>query len=106
MTEAHAPDSEPRYAGNAEVQRYDDRTDLLDETPMYEAPPVSEDIHMPGPSLIPILNATGVTVALLGVTSHWSLIVAGLLIVAVTSILWVRDTVHEIAELPADHSHH
>lgn len=71
-----------------------------------EAPPVSEEIHMPDPTLIPILNAAGVTIALLGLTTITVLLYIGLAIVAVTTALWIRDTRREIASLPAEHGHH
>jgi hypothetical protein len=73
---------------------------------IHEAPPVGEEIHMPDPSLIPIINAAGVTLALLGVTTIRALLYIGLIIIAVTTVLWVRDTRREIASLPAGHGHH
>ena len=33
-----------------------------------EAPPVGEEIHMPEPSLLPILNAAGLSLAIVGIT--------------------------------------
>lgn len=70
------------------------------------APPVGEEIHMPGPSLIPILNAVGFTVALLGATTFTVVLIAGLILFLVTTVLWIRDTRREIASLPAEHGHH
>ena len=32
------------------------------------APPVGEQIHMPAPSLLPILNAVGLSTAIIGIT--------------------------------------
>ena len=40
-------------------------------------PPVGEEIHLPGPSLLPILNAAGITLALIGITLGWVLCVVG-----------------------------
>ena len=34
-----------------------------------EAPPVGEELHLPGPSLIPVINATGVALSLVGLTT-------------------------------------
>ena len=68
-----------------------------------DAPPVGEEIHLPGPSLVPILNATGVSLALIGLTITWYLTVAGGILFLVTLVRWVRDTRHEISELPAEH---
>lgn len=71
-----------------------------------EAPSVGEEIHMPDPTLIPIINAFGVTLALLGVTTIRFLLYIGLVIVVVTTAIWIRDTRREIASLPAEHGHH
>ena len=72
-----------------------------------EAPPVGEEVHMPEPSILPIVNAVGVTLALVGITlslddhrrrprdlprHRWS--------------LWIRAASHEMSELPLDHSSH
>ena len=68
-----------------------------------DAPPVGEEIHMPDPSIIPILNAFGLTVMILGITLNWPVIVAGAAIFVVTLIRWIRDAAHELDELPAEH---
>lgn len=73
-----------------------------DQTP----PPVGEEIHLPGPSLLPIFNAAGITFAIIGVTLGWPLLVAGLLIFVYTTIRWIRDTRRDIAELPLEHEAH
>lgn len=73
-----------------------------DQTP----PPVGEEIHLPGPSLLPILNAAGITLAVIGVTLGWPLIVAGIVLFLWTTIRWIRDTRRDIAELPLDHDAH
>ena len=78
----------------------------FEATVVHEAPPVSEEIHMPDPSLIPIINAAGVTIALLGVTTIPVLLYIGLVILVVTTAIWIRDTRREIASLPAEHGHH
>ena len=67
------------------------------------APPVGEEIHMPGPSIIPILNAFGLAVAILGVTFHTVVLIAGLVLFLVTLIIWIRDTARDIDELPLAH---
>lgn len=67
-----------------------------------DAPPVGEELHLPSPSLTPVLNAAGVVVALLGLTLWRGLIVVGLLLFLVTLVLWIRDVTRDIGELPAD----
>jgi len=68
-----------------------------------EAPPPGEQIHMPRPSLIPLLNAVGLTVAIIGVTTGRPLVIAGMLLFLVTTVIWIRDTARDIEELPAEH---
>ncbi len=69
------------------------------------APPVGEEIHMPGPSLIPFLNAAGLALAILGVTFHWSVLVAGAILFLWTLVIWIRDVSRDIDELPLEHHH-
>ena len=71
-----------------------------------EIPPAGEEIHLPGPTILPVVLTVGLTVALLGVTTSWILWVPGVLIVLYVLIRWIRDTRHEMAELPLDHSAH
>jgi hypothetical protein len=71
---------------------------------IVDAPPVGEQIHMPAPSLLPILNAAGLSIAIVGITISVIFIVAGLLLFVVTAILWIRDARRELDELPLDHS--
>ena len=66
-------------------------------------PPVGEQIHMPSPSILPILNAAGLALAIVGLTISVILIVGGLLLFFGTTIVWVRDARRELDELPLDH---
>ena len=68
-----------------------------------DAPPVGEDIHMPEPSLLPILNAAGLSLAIVGITISIIITVAGLILFLVTLVRWIRAATHEISELPAEH---
>lgn len=70
------------------------------------APPVSEEVHMPEPSMLPIVNAVGVTLSLVGLTLSIAITIIGLVIFLVTLVAWVRAAAHEISELPLDHSSH
>jgi len=71
-----------------------------------EAPPVGEEVHMPEPSILPIVNAVGVTLSLVGLTLSPAITVIGLVLLLVTLVAWVRAAAHEISELPLDHSSH
>jgi hypothetical protein len=68
-----------------------------------DAPPAGEELHLPEPSLVPILNAAGVALTLVGLTITLYVSVVGLLLVLFTLVRWIRDTTHEISELPAEH---
>jgi hypothetical protein len=70
------------------------------------APPVGEEIHMPAPSIKPLINAAGLALAIVSLTLNWYLVAVGLIVFAVTGILWIRDVRRDIADLPLDHSHH
>jgi hypothetical protein len=71
-----------------------------------EAPPVGEEVHMPEPSILPIVNAVGVTLAIVGLTLELAVTIVGLVIFLVTLVVWVRSAAHDISELPLDHSSH
>jgi len=71
-----------------------------------EAPPAGEEVHMPEPSILPIVNAVGVTLSLVGLTLSIAVTVIGLVLFLVSLVAWVRAATHEISELPLDHSSH
>jgi hypothetical protein len=70
------------------------------------APPAGEHIHMPAPSIIPLLNATGLAVAIVGITTSLFMVIAGGLLFLATTVRWIADTRREIESLPADSSGH
>ncbi len=65
--------------------------------------PAGEEIHLPGNSAIPILMTVGITLVLIGVTTFIIFIVVGMLIFVWTLVRWIRDTRHDIDELPEHH---
>jgi hypothetical protein len=67
-----------------------------------EIPPAGEEIHLPGPSMMPVLTAVGITLALVGVTTFIELTVVGVLLTAYCVVRWIGETRHEIDELPRD----
>jgi uncharacterized protein YjeT (DUF2065 family) len=70
-----------------------------------EAPPVGEQIHMPAPSILPVLNASGVATAIVGITISLVLVIAGVLLFLATASVWIRDARREMEELPLEHHH-
>ncbi len=69
----------------------------------HEVPPVGEQIHVPAPSLLPVLLAVGLTLALIGVTLSLVLTVAGLVIAIPVLVIWIRSTRQDISNLPPGH---
>ena len=70
-----------------------------------DAPPPGEQIHMPAPSILPVLNAVGLSTAIVGITITPVLVIAGLLLFLATAIVWIRDARREMEHLPLDHRH-
>lgn len=66
-------------------------------------PPTGEEIHIPGPSAHPILLTIGITVALLGVTMGWILLIPGIALTLLVLVAWIRDARREYEHLPLEH---
>ena len=71
-----------------------------------EIPPVGEEIHLPGPSILPLLTAVGITLALIGVTTFIEFTFVGVILTVVCVVRWIKDTRREIDELPLDAHEH
>lgn len=65
--------------------------------------PAGEEIHLPGNSVIPLLMAVGITLSLIGVTTFPIIAVVGTLIFLWTLVRWIRDSRHDLDELPPEH---
>jgi len=74
--------------------------------PEQTPPPVGEEIHLPGPSLLPILNAAGLTLAIIEITLGVVLSIVGGILFVVTTVKWIASTRRDIAALPPEHSAH
>jgi hypothetical protein len=68
-------------------------------------PPAGEEIHMPAPSLIPIVNAAALAIAIVSITLTWYMVALGGVVFAVTTVMWIADVRRDIAELPLEHHH-
>jgi hypothetical protein len=68
-----------------------------------EVPPAGEEIHLPGPSIQPVLLAFGITLGIVGITTFFVLVVAGVVLTIGTIAVWIRDTRREIDDLPLEH---
>jgi hypothetical protein len=78
-------------------------TEPYEDDARSTVPPVGEEIHMPAPSVLPLINAAGLALAIVSLTLTPVLVVAGLVVFIVTSIKWIADVRRDIAELPLDH---
>jgi hypothetical protein len=76
------------------MSEFDDRT-----------PPVGEEIHLPGPSLLPFISAAAVTGIVVGTTIWWVWSVLGLVVLLICIYRWLSDTSREISSLPEEHQH-
>lgn len=67
-----------------------------------EVPPVGEEIHLPGPTILPLLTAVGITLTLVGLTTFIEFTVVGALLTVGCAVRWIKDTRREVNELPLD----
>lgn len=71
-----------------------------------ELPPTGEEIHLPGPSLQPILLAFSLTLTLLGVSIGVPIVIAGAIMSVWIIVRWIADTRRDINALPPDLNEH
>ncbi|MGI8428422.1 MAG: hypothetical protein ACR2OB_03750 [Solirubrobacteraceae bacterium] len=71
--------------------------------PDPQVPPAGEGIHLPGPTLIPIVNALGITFIVIGTTLNVLFLIVGVIIFALSTARWIRDTRRDVAALPDEH---
>jgi type IV secretory pathway TrbD component len=69
-------------------------------------PPAGEDIHLPGPSVLPLLVAVGITCMVIGLTISWWFSIFGAVLFVISTAIWIRDTRRDIDELPEEHHSH
>jgi hypothetical protein len=62
-----------------------------------------EEIHLPGPSLVPMFTAIGITVALVGLILAWPFVAAGIAITLIAVARWIADVRADVDKLPAEH---
>jgi O-antigen ligase len=71
-----------------------------------EAPPAGERIHLPNPSILPLLNAVGLSIAIIGIPINIFMVITGLVLFLVTAVIWIRSARRDFDELPLDHHGH
>jgi Flp pilus assembly protein TadB len=68
-----------------------------------DAPPTGEEVHLPGPTILPLLTAAGIMIAVIGVTVSPILVIGGAVLTIACVARWIMDTRRDIDELPLDH---
>lgn len=67
------------------------------------APPAGDEIHLPGPTILPLVAAIAITLIVLGTTIGWAFSIFGGVVLLLVVIRWIRDTRRDVAELPEEH---
>jgi Flp pilus assembly protein TadB len=73
--------------------------------PQRTAPPMGEEVHMPEPSIIPLLNAAALAITIVCITLSPVLSVVFFVVFLITTIKWVADVRRDIDHLPLEHHH-
>jgi hypothetical protein len=60
-----------------------------------------EEIHLPGPTLLPLFTAGGITLALLGLIWSWWFVAVGGLVTLIAVARWISAVRSDIQSLPA-----
>jgi membrane protein implicated in regulation of membrane protease activity len=76
---------------------------LQDEYSGESAPPPGEEIHLPAPTILPLMAAIAITLVVVGTTIDWIFSAVGALALVLIVIRWVKDTRRDIATLPEEH---
>ena len=79
---------------------------MSDQTEYSSVAPAGEEVHMPEPSALPLINAAALALTIVSITFNWVLVIIGGIIFLVTTIIWIRDVRRDIDALPLDHTHH
>jgi Flp pilus assembly protein TadB len=66
-------------------------------------PPVGEQIHLPGPSYLPVVVAFVVSAFVVGVVVSPVIAVAAAIAFVIATVRWARQARAELASLPLEH---
>lgn len=70
-----------------------------------QTPPAGEEIHLPGPTLLPFMTGVALTLIVIGTTTFIVLTVIGVILLVVCVFRWVSATSRDVASLPEEHRH-
>jgi hypothetical protein len=79
---------------------------MTESTEHRAVAPVGEEIHMPEHSVLPLINAAALAIAIVSLTISWYVVAAAGLVFLATTFRWIRDVRRDIANLPLEHQHH
>ena len=77
----------------------------MSELEQRPVPPAGEEIHMPEPSIIPIINAAALAVTIVSLTLSWYFVALGGIVFLITTFKWIADVRRDIDALPLEHHH-
>jgi Flp pilus assembly protein TadB len=75
---------------------------LGDDSPQ-PAPPAGEEIHLPGPTILPLVAAIAITLIVIGTTIWWVYSAVGGVVLIFVLYRWIRDVRRDVAALPEEH---
>jgi hypothetical protein len=61
-----------------------------------------EQIHLPGPSVLPLVTAAAITVMLVGLVLSWWFVIAGGIVLVIAVARWIGMVREEVASLPTE----
>lgn len=70
-----------------------------------QPPPVGEEVHLPGPTVLPIVTGAAITLIVIGTTISFVLSIVGAIVFIVAVFRWVSQTSRDVASLPEEHRH-
>ena len=77
----------------------------MSELEQRPVPPAGEEIHMPEPSILPIVNAAALAITIVSLTLSWYFVALGGIVFVITTIKWIADVRRDIDALPLEHHH-
>jgi len=67
------------------------------------APPAGEEVHLPGPTILPLVTAIAITLIVVGTTIDWIFSAIGGVILVLVLVRWIGGTRRDMAALPEEH---
>jgi hypothetical protein len=80
-----------------------DRTEEHFPAGYGEAPPVGEEVHLPRPTILPLITAVAITLVVIGTTITWIFSAVGGVVLIVCIVHWIRTTREDVAALPEEY---